>query len=262
MAYSIDLVIRIICAAVFAAVMGSGSVVAFNRMPARWFEDYAEDGASPGTEGSAEGSGLRDEKILPPKLLEADAMGRQRLPSTPWKYAFTGYFGICGIWLSVRGGSMAFEISVLCVLFVVLEMAVCDQLYQVVPDQLSWALAAAAVAFIGYYDKWWEQGAGCLLGLGISLAILLLGSLLSGTGSIGGADIKFFACIGLVAGRSGVIIIFILTTLLFAAYSVIKIIAAGGSIKDRNAMLPSACAAVTIYFLFLRNAPELLVPDL
>ena len=110
-----------------------------------------------------------------------------------------------------------------------------------------------------YHEKWWEPAAGAALGLGISLTVLLLGNLLFGAGSLGGADIKFFACIGLVTGRTGVAMIFILTTLLFAAYSAVLIAGRRGSIKDRNAMLPAACAATTVYFLFLWNIGDLLV---
>ena len=248
MQYTTELIIRIAIAVVFALVMGNGSVVAFNRAPAKWFEDYPED-AGPDYEG---------EKELPRGLIEADAMGRQRLPSTPWKFAFVGYFGICGIYLAIRGGSIAFELAVLCVLFTVLEMAIADQLYQIVPDQFFWALIAIAISFNGYYDKWWEQLAGGALGLGISMAVLILGNLLFKTGSIGGADIKFFAAMGFIVGMQGIAVIFILTTLLFAVYSAIKIAFAGGSIKDKNAMLPAGLAAVTIYFLFLWNIEELI----
>ena len=82
----------------------------------------------------------------------------------------------------------------LCVLFIVLMMAIADQMYKVVPDQFSIMLAVSAAAFVEYHDKWWEPAAGAALGLGVSLAILLLGNLLFGAGSLGGADIKFFAC--------------------------------------------------------------------
>lgn len=245
MDYSIELIIRIAIAIVFAVVMGNGSVVAFNRMPAKWFEDYPEDAPMDATE---------EDKVLPPKLVEADAMGRQRLPSTPWKYAFVGYFAMCGLYLAIRGGSIAYEMSVLCVLFIVLEMAIADQLYQVVPDQFSWALIAVAISFTSYYEKWWEQPAGAFLGIGISLVILILGHVLFKTGSIGGADIKFFGCMGLITGMRGVVIIFILTTILFAIWSLIKIASGRGSIKDKNAMIPAGLAAVTIYFLFLWNS--------
>lgn len=249
MQYSTELVIRIVVAIVFAVIMGNGSVVAFNRMPAKWFEEYPED-AEIGTDA---------EKELPEKLLEADAMGRQRLPSSPWKYAFVGYFAITGLYLAIRGSSIKYEIAVLCILFVVLEMAISDQLYQVAPDQFSWALIVIAISFTDYYDKWWEQSVGALIGLGISFAILILGNLLFKTGSIGGADIKFFGCMGLITGRSGVVIIFILTTLIFAVYSLIRIATGRGSIKDKNAMLPSGLAAVTVYFLFLWNLPAELI---
>ena len=251
MQYSIDLVLKILVALIGAVVFGNGSVVVFNRIKPRWFEDYDEDqsGTDPG----------EPRKVIPPKLLEADNAGRQRLPSSPWKYAFTGYFAITGLYLAIRGGSLTYEISVLCVLFIVLEMAIADQMYRIVPDEFCIMLAISAAAFIEYHDKWWEPAAGAALGLGISLAILLLGMLLFRTGSIGGADIKFFTCIGLVTGRTGAAIIFVLTTLLFAVYSAVIIAAKKGTIRDRNPMLPSACAAVTIYFLFLFNTGDLLL---
>ena len=254
MEYSAALISRIIIAAVLAILFGNGSVVAFNRIKPRWFEDYDEDqsGTVPG----------EPRKVLPPKLLEADNAGRQRVPSSPWKYAFMGYFAITGVYLAIRGGSLTYEISVLCVLFIVLEMAIADQMYRIVPDEFSIMLAISAAAFVQYHEKWWEPAAGAALGFGISLAILLLGLILFRTGSLGGADIKFFTCMGLVTGRTGIAIIFVLTTLLFAVHSAVIIAAGRGSIRDRNPMLPSACAAVTAYFLFLFNTGDMLLLNL
>ena len=248
MIYTTELILRIVIAAVLAVILGNGSVVAFNNIRAEWFEDYDEDDPAREITG-------QPRRILPPRLVEADNAGRQRLPSTPWKYAFTGYFGITGLWLAIRGGSLSFEIAVMCVLFVILEMAISDQLYMVVPDQLCIALAVMSVAFTNYHEEWREPLAGAGLGLAISLAVLGLGILLFKTGSIGGADIKFFTCMGLIAGRQGIVIIYILTTLLFAVYTAVMIASGKSSIRDRNAMLPSACAAVTVYFLFLWNLP-------
>ena len=251
MTYSANIILRIVIAIILAVLFGNGSVVAFNHIRPKWFEDYDENDPAVKITGTPR-------RILPPELVAADNEGRQRLPSTPWKYAFTGYFAICGIYLSVRGGSTAFEISVMCVLFVVLEMAISDQLYKVVPDQFSICLAVMSVAFINYHENWWEPLAGAGLGLAISLAILGLGILLFRSGSIGGADIKFFTCMGFIAGRQGIVIIYILTTLLFAALSVFRIAARRGSIRDSNPMMPAACAAVTVYFLFLWNIEEIL----
>lgn len=252
MTYSANIILRIVIAIMLAVFFGNGSVVAFNHIRPKWFEDYDENDPAAKITGTPR-------RVLPPDLVAADNEGRQRLPSTPWKYAFTGYFAICGIYLAVRGGGAAFEIAVLCVLFVVLEMAVSDQLYKVVPDQFSICLAVMSVAFINYHENWWEPLAGAGLGLAISLAILGLGLLLFRSGSIGGADIKFFTCMGFIAGRQGIVIIYILTTLLFAALSVFRIAAKRGSIRDSNPMMPAACAAVTVYFLFLWNIEDILI---
>ncbi|MBQ6388982.1 MAG: prepilin peptidase [Mogibacterium sp.] len=252
MTYSFNIVIRIVIAIALAVLLGNGSVVAFNNIRPKWFEDYDEN--DPGKAVTGE-----PRKVIPPELIRADNEGRQRLPSTPWKYAFVGYFGIVGIYLAVRGGSIAFEISVMCVLFVILEMAISDQLYKVVPDQFSICLALMSPAFMGYHDVWWEPFAGAGLGLAISLGILGLGMLLFRTGSLGGADIKFYTCMGLIAGRMGIVVIYILTTLLFAAQSVVKIATGRGTIRDSFAMMPAACAAVTVYFLFLWNLADLII---
>ena len=39
----IETITRIITAVVLAVIFGNGSVVLFNRAPARWFEDYYEE---------------------------------------------------------------------------------------------------------------------------------------------------------------------------------------------------------------------------
>jgi len=259
MTYPFDLIIRIIVAAVLTVIFGNGSVVAFNNIKPEWFADYPdqEDINKDARVNVENKKTKKPKKVLPPKLIEADSEGRQRLPSTPWKYAFVGYFGIVGLYLAIRGGSVEYMIYVMCVLFVLLLMAISDALYMIVPDQFSIALALMSVAFAGYHETWWEPLAGAGIGLALSLSILGLGLLVYKTGSIGGADIKFFTCMGLIGGRGGIVIIFVLTTLIFAMHSVIRISTGRATIKDSLAMLPSGCVACTIYFLFLWNMWEL-----
>jgi len=252
MSYSVGLIIRLLIAAALAVILGNGSVVAFNRIDPKWFEDYDENDEA----GKITGEQRR---ILPPSLVKADNEGRQRLPSTPWKYIFVSYFAIIGVYLAVTSGSIAYEMSVMCVLFVILEMAISDQLYKVVPDQFCIALAVLSVSFINYHEKWWEPLAGAGIGLAVSLAVLGLGMLLFRSGSIGGADIKYFTCIGLITGIRGTPIIFILTTLCFALQSAVLIALKKTTIKDSNAMMPAACAAATIYFLFLWNLEDMII---
>ena len=43
MTYSVNIVIRIVTAIILAVFFGNGSVVAFNNINAKWFEDYDED---------------------------------------------------------------------------------------------------------------------------------------------------------------------------------------------------------------------------
>ena len=245
----INLDIKILIAVLAAVVFGNGCVVLFNHIPQKWFEDWAPDEAAGDKEAT--------HRILPAKLLEADNSGRQRLTSTPWKYIFTALFGICGVYLSITS-SISYEISVLVVMAILLEIAVSDQLYSIVPDQLQVLLAISAVGFVSYNENWWEPLAGAGIGLAIGLSVWGLGQLIFRTGSLGGADIKFFLCMGLVVGRSGVIIVFVLTTLIFAVYSAIRLATKKSSITDSNPMLPSAAVATTAYLVFLYNISGIL----
>lgn len=220
---------KIVIAIIAAVVLGNGSVVAFNHIPSKWFE---EDG------------------VLPKALADADVAGRQRLPSSPWKWIFMGLFLMTGMYLAITVRP-SYQIASLVMLAVVLGMAIADQLYKIVPDQFQLLLAISSLGFLGYNEEWWEPLAGAGVGLALGLAVLGLGALIYKKGSIGGADIKFYACMGLVAGRRGIIVIFVLTTLLFAAESAIKIATKRGTIKDQNAMMPAAFIATLIYTLFL-----------
>lgn len=240
-----QIVIKIVIAATLAIIFGNGSVVAFNHMPQKWFEDWEDDALD------------TKRRILPPKLLEADNAGRQRIPSTPWKYLFVGVFGCAGVYLSISA-PVQLEIAVLVLMFVLLEMAIADQLYRIVPDQLNVLLAITAIGFIGYNEKWWEPIAGAGIGLALGIAVLGLGLLIFKSGSIGGADIKFYTCMGLVAGRRGIIVIFVLTTLIFALQSLVKIAMRRGTIRDSNALMPAAFVATTIYMLFLWNLTDMI----
>lgn len=235
------MIIKILIAIAAAVLFGNASVVMFNHMPEKWFEDWDDSADSE-----------NPVRRLPPELVAADNSCKQRIPSTPWKYLFVGMFGICGIYLSISS-SVRYEIAVLVVLFIALEMAIADWLYKIVPDQLQILLAVSSLGLIGYYDSWWEPLAGAGIGLAISLSIYGLGMLLFKAGSIGGADMKFYTCMGLVVGRSGIVIIFVLTTIVFAIEAAVRIATKRGSIKDSNAMLPSAFVASFIYLVFLCN---------
>ena len=246
MNYTINLVIKIVIATAAAILFGNGSVVAFNNIPQKWFEDWELD------EECTNGTGGTERRIIPPAILAADNAGRQRLASTPWKYAFMGMFLVTGVYLAVTN-TLQYEVASLCVLFAVLEMAIADQVCKTVPDQLQLLLAITALGFITTNENWWEPLAGAGIGFAVGISVLGLGYLIFRNRTFGGADIKFFTCIGLVLGRQGALVIFLLTNCFYAVLSVYKIARGNGSWKDSEALLPSAFAAVLIYILFLYN---------
>lgn len=227
MNYYVIMAIKIAIAAVLAVVLGNGSVVAFNHMPASWFEDGGK--------------------------LPEDIGGRQRLTSSPWKYVFVTYLGVVGIYLALNR-SVQFELAVIVMLFVVLEMAIADAKYRIVPDQLSILLAISAVGFVGFNDEWWEPIAGAGVGIILVLAVWALGRLIYKSDSIGGADLKFFAAMGLISGRAGILAIFILTTVIAAVHVVFLIATKRAKLKDKRPMIPYALIAITVYFVFLWNS--------
>lgn len=189
-------------------------------------------------------------------MLDADNFGKQRLPSNPWKWTFTGLFGICGVYLAISS-TPQFEIATLVVMAIVLGMAISDQLYKIVPDQHFILLAVSALGFISYNEKWWEPIAGAGVGLLLGLSVLGLGLLIHRRAAIGGADIKFYTCMGLVAGRRGIIVIFVLTTILFALQNAVRIATKKGSLKDTAALMPAAFVASTVYLIFLWNLTDM-----
>jgi len=240
--YTIQIIIRIAVALVMAIVFGNGAVVMFNRLPVDWFKDYKE--------------GNLEERVLPDKLLKSIEEGRQRIPSTPWKIVFTGFFGIAGVYLAVTD-VLTFQIAAILVLAIVLEMAISDALYHIVPDQFSILLAISSVGFITFHENWWEPAAGAGIAALLMLATWGLGKLIYKKETIGGADIKFFLAIGCVTGRSGAVAIFLLTAVFNGIWACQKRFVQKQKTKMLP-MLPPAWLACAVYMLFLWNRLQMI----
>ena len=227
--YYILLTVRFGAAVALAVILGSGSVVAFNHMPAVWFRD---DGKLP-----------------------EDIDQRQRITSSPWKFVFTGVFGVCGLYMAVRD-TLQYELAVIFVLFIVLEMAISDWKYMVVPDQLSFLLAVSAVGFTGMNKQWWDPLAGAAAGGALGLGILLLGHLIYKKDAIGGADIKFLGAMGMVTGPQGILWVFVLTTLVTAVHGLWLVAFRKVSLKEHKPMMPYAFVGSAIYLVILWDILE------
>ncbi len=230
----IVLMAKIGTALLLAILFGNGSVVMFNHIPVRMFEFPNEKG----------------EKVLPEELREMGDGTRQRIPSTPWKYIFTAYFGIVGIFLAIHF-SLPYEIAVLFVLVIALEIAIADWKYKIVPDMLNLLLAISALGFIGFQEHWWSPFIGAAAGVFMVMVINFTGKIIYKHDVIGGADLKFFVAIGLTAGGTGTLVLFVITQVLLSLHA-IYLLATKRVEKGCNLpMLPYAFVVLTVYFLFL-----------
>ena len=96
------MIIKSVISVIIALLLGNGTVVWFNNMPVRWFQEEGEN--------------------LPSSLIADIESERQRLPSTPWKLVFTVFFGASGVFLSIRESSQ-FMISGMLLIFIITMMA-------------------------------------------------------------------------------------------------------------------------------------------
>lgn len=223
--------ILVICAAAIAAGVfaGCGAVWFFNRMPGSWLCDYGEEPS---------------EELLHPTC--------QRVRSTPWKYVFTGFFVVAGIKMGIE--NPLYALPALCAIWLLLEMAIADIKYMIVPDQLIMLLVIVAVGFIPHHTFGvMDCLRGALIGLGVMTVIALISRLMYRKPAVGGADVKLFAALGLCCGSDGVLIIFVLTTFISAAHFIWLMVRKGAKLSDERAMVPYIALSATLYLVILHE---------
>jgi len=209
-----------ITAGIFA---GNGAVYFFNRMPGRWLCDYGQE---------------PDGELLHPTM--------QRVRSTPWKYVFTGFFIVVGIVLGMS--DPLFAVPAVCAIWLLLEMAIADVKYMIVPDQLIMMLVVAGIGFIPHHRFGvMDCFRGALIGCGVMLVIALLSRLAYRKPAVGGADVKLFAALGLCCGTDGVLVIFVLTTFISAGHFIWLMARRGAKLSDERAMVPYIALSATLY---------------
>ena len=220
-------------AAILAGILaGNGAVYFFNKMPAAWLCDY-------GQKPSAE--------LLDPYT--------QRVKSYPWKFLFTMFFVVVNIKLVTD--DWQFAAASLCAIWLLLEMAIADKKYRIVPDQLIILLAVSALGFIPFHGSWRECLFGGLTGFGVMAFCALLGKLAYRRDALGGGDIKLFFSLGLIVGTGGILLVFGLTALLSAGHFIWLLARRKLKRADTVPMVPYIAAASCIYFVFLWGAVPL-----
>ncbi len=222
-------------AAILAGILlGNGAVYFFNKMPAGWFTEYGE---------------RPSDELLDPYT--------QRIKSYPWKFVLTMFFVAAGICFVMRDYRSA--VPMVIVLWLLVEMAIGDAKYRIIPDELVVLTAITAIGFVNYNGGWKD----CLIGAGAGFALMgliaLTGRLLYGKSGAGGGDLKLFTALGLVLGLYGIITVFVLMACISAAHYIILIIRKKLEKDGTMPLVPYITAAVTIYFIFLWGKVELLL---
>lgn len=223
--------IKLLAAVLAAIFAGNGAVYLFNHMPAQWFCDYGEKPT---------------EDMLDPYT--------QRVKSYPWKYLFTMVFVVLNIKMVMD--DWQFAIGGLCVIWLLLEMAIADIKYRIVPDQLILLLTVCALGFIPYLGGWKPCLIGAAIGFGIMGGTALLGKLAYKRDTLGGGDIKLFTSLGLIMGPVGIVVTIVLTTLISAGHLVYLLSSKKIRKTDTVPMVPYIAIAATIYLVFLWGQAE------
>ena len=218
-----------IAAAAAGVLLGCGAVYFFNRLPGQWLVDYGE---------------TPDEELLHPTT--------QRLKSTPWKFIFSGIFVVIGIYLGLD--SPAYAVAVLAMLWLLILMAAADIKYRIVPDQLVLLLLVCGLGFIPFHGDGPLGGLwGALTGFGVMIAMGAAGKLIYRKETLGGGDIKLFGALGLCTGFDGILIVFVLTTLLSAAHLAYLLMRRRVKLTDQQPMVPYIAVSAGIYVVLLHE---------
>lgn len=224
-----SILIRVILAVAggfFGFLEGNGAVWIFNRIPESWLRDYGEP------------------------LKEDDDPYRQRIRRSPWRYLFSGLFVVLNITMFEK--DWQFGIMASAAIWFLLEMAIADKLYRIVPDQFIVLLAVCGLGFIPYHGNWQDSLFGAAIGFGVTALIELLGKVTYRRDAIGGGDIKLFTALGFVCGVSGVIFIFAASAVLAAMHFVLLLARKKIKKTDSLPMVPyiAVCAAAYLAFFW------------
>ncbi len=219
------------CGAAVAAgiLLGNSAVYFFNRIPGQWLCDYGE---------------TPDEELLHPT--------RQRLVSVPWKYVFSGLFVVLAITLAME--NVLYAAASLAMLWLLLLMAVADIKYRIVPDQLVLLLVVCGFGFIPFHGAGPLGGLwGGLVGFSVMVFMGLIGKLIYRKATLGGGDIKLFGALGLCTGVDGILVIFVVTTLLSAAHLAYLLARKRVKLTDQQPMVPYIAVSTGIYVVLFHE---------
>lgn len=168
-----------ITAAIFAGMLsGHAAVYLFNKMPAKWLCDYGQEPEE-----------------------ELKNLSSQRVKGYPWKWVFSGFFAAALIRLVLFDWPFAIAALVFC--WALLEAALADKKYGIIPDQMVILAAISALGFIPSHQDMWQPLWGTLLGGGVMLASGVLGRIFTKKGVPGHGRCKAICSYRSLPGAKG-----------------------------------------------------------
>ena len=225
---ALAIVMKALAGALAGILLGNAAVYLFNHMPEKWFTDYGEEPCE--------------------ELKNTDG---QRVKSYPWKFIFSMLFTAIAIYGFSRDWKYA--AAVLCILWLLLEIAIGDKKYHIISDELVILLAVSSIGMIRYVNGWKDMLVGAGTGFLIMSAGALIGRMAFRKPAVGGGDIKLFSAVGLAGGLYGILSVFIMTALFSAGHLVVRL-AKGTAARDQAVpMAPYIFLSALVYYLFLHD---------
>lgn len=222
-------IITCIIAIIVGVILGNSAVYVFNKIPGKWLVDYGKE---------------PDAELLNPT--------RQRIRSTPWKYCFSCLFVMAAIKLGLE--NPIYGVIALITCWLLLEMAIADLKYMIVPDQFIALMMIAGIGFVPHHTNGPMAGIwGACIGFGVMLIIGILGKIIYKTETLGGGDIKLFTALGLCLGSEGILIVFVLSTFITALHLAYLTAKKQVKAREKRPLVPYIAVSSTIYMVILRG---------
>lgn len=216
-----------LCYAVTLGILsGHAAVYIFNKIPPKWLCDYGQE---PGPE-------LKDPYT-------------QRVKGYPWKWIFSAFFTVGSIRLVFYHWIFALAALVLC--WALLEIALADKKYGVIPDQFVILTVISSFGFIPYHENFLQPLWGALIGGGVMLFSALLGKLIFKKESLGFGDVKLFAAIGMSLGFRGTIAVLVMSAVISGLVFAVLLVARKIKRQDMLPLGPYICGAAIFYTVII-----------
>lgn len=274
------IIIEIALALACGLAAGPAAVYVFNLIPFSWLCDYGENPVERGrTVAKAKKLTSEEADNITRSLVDPEF---KRIKENPWRWLYGAGFCCLCVKLIMEGGlqilSVQFVIAALICCWGLLLIALADLKYMIIPDQLLLVGALAGAGFLpanlatvkagrlGLFDAGEALGLsdgargavhvllGIAIGIGLMLLVAGLGRLILGPAGaadggavLGGGDVKLYAVIGFCLGGSGIIFVFLLSSLTAGIDGALALARGQGGRKSSRPLGPHICAAAAIY---------------